>query len=246
MLCALMYHLTRLQKGGAVTCLPDSWYGNLHGRASASTGVSWASITMPCSAAGMAGAETERRSKLRRGKTCTGPTADKEPLLCAAAHSAENHHRRPGKCLNLAQNVRPCCSTTAEAGGCYLAQKALHTSLCLLPFLLSARILLPALSYSLWSVQRLTGVLVHLVNKVTADIRRALWWQERTAQHRYLLRLAAESEEQQRQAALSQKRYQLFPASICMLLPKRYRCGISWRQPVGDFQVGSPCLQSIL
>ncbi len=59
------------------------------------------------------------------------------------------------------------------------------------------------------SLQRLTGVLMHLVNKVMADVRRALWWQERTARHRYMLKLAAaESKRQRVQAglAIAQKR----------------------------------------
>ena len=44
------------------------------------------------------------------------------------------------------------------------------------------------------------GVLTHLVNRTVADVRRALWWQERTARHRYMLKLAAENERQRMQA----------------------------------------------
>ena len=56
-------------------------------------------------------------------------------------------------------------------------------------------------------LQKLTAVLIHLVNKLMADVQRALWWQERTARHRYLLKLAAaESERQRVQAELTQKR----------------------------------------
>ena len=57
------------------------------------------------------------------------------------------------------------------------------------------------------SLQRLTGVFIHLVNKMMADVQRALWWQERTARHRYMLKLAAaESKHQRVQAELAQKR----------------------------------------
>lgn len=56
-------------------------------------------------------------------------------------------------------------------------------------------------------LQRLTGVFIHLVNKMMADVQRALWWQERTARHRYMLKLAAaESERQRVQPELAQKR----------------------------------------
>lgn len=55
-------------------------------------------------------------------------------------------------------------------------------------------------------MQMLTGVLMHLVKKVMADFQRALWWQERTAPHRYMLKLAAEDERQRMQAELAQKR----------------------------------------
>lgn len=56
------------------------------------------------------------------------------------------------------------------------------------------------------SLQRLTGVLIHLVNKLMADMQRALWWQERTARHRYMLRLAAENEKKRVQAEFAVKR----------------------------------------
>ena len=50
------------------------------------------------------------------------------------------------------------------------------------------------------ALQKLTGVLIHLVNRTVADVRRALWWQERTARHRHMLKLAAENERQRMQA----------------------------------------------
>ena len=56
------------------------------------------------------------------------------------------------------------------------------------------------------ALQRLTGVLIHLVNRTVADVRRALWWQERTARHRYMLKLAAENERQRMQAQSAPKR----------------------------------------
>ena len=59
---------------------------------------------------------------------------------------------------------------------------------------------------SVIALQRLTGVLIHLVNKTMADVRRALWWQERTARHRYMLKLAAENERQRMQAQSPIKR----------------------------------------
>ena len=103
------------------------------------------------------------------------------------------------------------CGTPAEAPGCYLVLMALEGSVVCHCSVLSAAVtssaFLSAFLRFRWYVQRLTGLLVHLVNKMTADIRRALWWQERTAKHRYLLRLAAENQKQQKQAELAQKRY---------------------------------------
>ncbi|CAK0787078.1 hypothetical protein CVIRNUC_010294 [Coccomyxa viridis] len=61
-------------------------------------------------------------------------------------------------------------------------------------------ILLHALQRVTLAGLRLTGVLIHLVNRTVADVRRALWWQERTARHRYMLKLAAENERQRMQA----------------------------------------------
>ena len=86
---------------------------------------------------------------------------------------------------------------------------ALFSVISLLLLLMISVLITSSVSFA---AQRLTGVLVHLVNRMTADIRRALWWQERTAKHRYLLRLAAENQKQQRQAELAQNRYQAFPA----------------------------------
>ena len=57
-------------------------------------------------------------------------------------------------------------------------------------------------------------MLVHLVNKLTADMRRALWWQERTAKHRYMLRLAAGKQQERMQEELAQKRYSFFLPQI--------------------------------
>ena len=49
-------------------------------------------------------------------------------------------------------------------------------------------------------------MLIHLVNRTVADVRRALWWQERTARHRYMLKLAVENERQRMQAQIASKR----------------------------------------
>ena len=49
-------------------------------------------------------------------------------------------------------------------------------------------------------------MLIHLVNRTVADVRRALWWQERTARHRYMLKLAAENERQRMQAQSANRR----------------------------------------
>ena len=100
----------------------------------------------------------------------------------------------------------------AEAGRCCcLLQRALHylsSAICAVCSTLTLGVS-PEHNLMFCVQQRLTGVLVHLVNKLTADMRRALWWQERTAKHRYMLRLAAEKQKEHMQEELAQKRYSL-------------------------------------
>ena len=55
-------------------------------------------------------------------------------------------------------------------------------------------------------LQRLTALAVHLAMRVVADMKRALWWQERQARAQQLIQLAATKARREQEAADAQKR----------------------------------------
>ena len=62
------------------------------------------------------------------------------------------------------------------------------------------------------AVQRMTALAVRLAKSLVADMRRALWWQERQARVQHRAVLAAQAAEQERQLAAARQR--CFPGPL--------------------------------